>query len=216
MKKLFLVVLIGMSTTLVAQDIFQQYLYSPEVVLKYRDEAGLSSEQVEKIKNIYNNELPAYNSKKWDLDAAMTALEKLISQNTVDAKAATSQLETSLALETEVKKMKLDILMRIKNTLTTSQQAKLDPHKGESIASSIIAPLNDSQRVELKIHGTEVASPLYIVIDRTGKTTEFDKSDAISDLNPNDIESLEVLKGEKALAAYGKRGANGVIIIRKK
>ncbi len=38
----------------------------------------------------------------------------------------------------------------------------------------------------------------------------------IADLNPNDIESLEVLKGASASAIYGSKAANGVIIIRTK
>ncbi|CAN5667994.1 TonB-dependent receptor [soil metagenome] len=38
----------------------------------------------------------------------------------------------------------------------------------------------------------------------------------ISTLNPNDIESLEVLKDASATAIYGARGANGVILITTK
>ena len=38
----------------------------------------------------------------------------------------------------------------------------------------------------------------------------------IADLNPNDIESLEVLKGASASAIYGSKAANGVIIIKTK
>jgi TonB-linked SusC/RagA family outer membrane protein len=38
----------------------------------------------------------------------------------------------------------------------------------------------------------------------------------ISDLNPNDIESIEVLKGASAGAIYGSVAANGVIVIRTK
>lgn len=38
----------------------------------------------------------------------------------------------------------------------------------------------------------------------------------IADLNPNDIESVEVLKGASASAIYGSKASNGVIIIRTK
>ena len=38
----------------------------------------------------------------------------------------------------------------------------------------------------------------------------------IADLNPNDIESIEVLKGASASAIYGARGTNGVIVITTK
>ncbi|CAN5227238.1 SusC/RagA family TonB-linked outer membrane protein [soil metagenome] len=46
-----------------------------------------------------------------------------------------------------------------------------------------------------------------------GGTTNFDYGNAISDLNPDDIESLSILKGPNAAALYGSRAANGVIII---
>jgi TonB-linked SusC/RagA family outer membrane protein len=38
----------------------------------------------------------------------------------------------------------------------------------------------------------------------------------ISDLNPNDIENIEVLKGASAAALYGSKAANGVVIITTK
>lgn len=65
--------------------------------------------------------------------------------------------------------------------------------------------------------------PLYIVdgvfinsnslqqINTGGKATS-----PIADLNPADIESIEVLKDAGATALYGSRGANGVIIITTK
>ena len=35
----------------------------------------------------------------------------------------------------------------------------------------------------------------------------------IADLNPNDIENIEILKGASASAIYGGRASNGVVII---
>lgn len=52
------------------------------------------------------------------------------------------------------------------------------------------------------------ASPLYVVDGfPTGN---------IETLNPNDIESLDILKDASATAIYGSRGSNGVIIINTK
>ena len=51
--------------------------------------------------------------------------------------------------------------------------------------------------------------PLY-VIDGIPITGGF------NDINPNDIESIEVLKDASSTAIYGSRGANGVIIITTK
>lgn len=43
-----------------------------------------------------------------------------------------------------------------------------------------------------------------------------DGGDAISNLNPDDIESMQVLKGASAAALYGSQAANGVILITTK
>jgi len=42
------------------------------------------------------------------------------------------------------------------------------------------------------------------------------RSNALASLNPNDIESIEILKDASATAIYGSRGANGVVIITTK
>jgi TonB-dependent SusC/RagA subfamily outer membrane receptor len=41
-------------------------------------------------------------------------------------------------------------------------------------------------------------------------------TNALSYINPQDIESLEVLKDASATAIYGSRGANGVVLITTK
>lgn len=53
------------------------------------------------------------------------------------------------------------------------------------------------------------SSPLYVV-----DGVPYDGS--ISAINPNDIESLTVLKDASAAALYGSRGANGVVMIQTK
>jgi TonB-linked SusC/RagA family outer membrane protein len=50
---------------------------------------------------------------------------------------------------------------------------------------------------------------------RTGRSG-FDYGNAASDINPNDIASIDVLKGAAASALYGSRAANGVIMITTK
>ena len=44
----------------------------------------------------------------------------------------------------------------------------------------------------------------------------YDYGNTASDINPNDIESIDVLKGAAASALYGARAANGVIMITTK
>jgi len=52
------------------------------------------------------------------------------------------------------------------------------------------------------------SDPLYVI---DGFPTN---ADSFRSLNPNDVESMEVLKDASATAMYGNRGANGVIVIK--
>lgn len=68
---------------------------------------------------------------------------------------------------------------------------------------------------------TAFSNPLYVV-DGVQTSLEdlagFNVSnvDFLASLNPNDIESIDILKDASAAAIYGSRGANGVIIITTK
>ncbi|WP_026236202.1 SusC/RagA family TonB-linked outer membrane protein [Pontibacter roseus] len=59
-----------------------------------------------------------------------------------------------------------------------------------------------------------------IVIDgvpaTSGDQGGFTPSNALADINPNDIESFEILKDGAATAVYGSRASNGVILITTK
>ena len=67
--------------------------------------------------------------------------------------------------------------------------------------------------------------PLYVIdgvpLDNTnygsaGSGGGFDLGDGISSINPDDIESMSVLKGPAASALYGSRASHGVILITTK
>ncbi|MEP6513724.1 MAG: SusC/RagA family TonB-linked outer membrane protein, partial [Parafilimonas sp.] len=65
------------------------------------------------------------------------------------------------------------------------------------------------------------SQPLYVVdglpIVSTSQSDIFnDATNPLADINPNDIESIEVLKDASAAAIYGARAANGVILITTK
>lgn len=56
---------------------------------------------------------------------------------------------------------------------------------------------------------TQDNSPLYVI-------DGFPNEDGMANLNPADIESIDVLKDASATAIYGARGANGVVLITTK
>lgn len=82
---------------------------------------------------------------------------------------------------------------------------------GVQIISSSGDPASSGSSIRIRGIGSMSASnsPLYIV---DGMPYEG----SISDINPNDVESMSVLKDASASAIYGARGANGVILITTK
>ncbi|HSV75941.1 MAG TPA: TonB-dependent receptor [Bacteroidales bacterium] len=64
------------------------------------------------------------------------------------------------------------------------------------------------------------AAPLYIIdgvqVQSGDVSRSMTSSNTLAGLNPEDIESIEVLKDASATAIYGSRGANGVVIITTK
>ena len=71
-------------------------------------------------------------------------------------------------------------------------------------------PFNNTNTSTTKIVANETASQSS---DGWGG---YDYGNAASDINPEDIESVTVLKGAAATALYGSRAANGVILITTK
>lgn len=83
------------------------------------------------------------------------------------------------------------------------------------------------EAVSVRVRGTTSINgsntPLYIVdgvfINSTSLQTinmGGTSTSPLADINPSDIESIEVLKDANATAIYGSRGANGVVIITTK
>ncbi len=72
---------------------------------------------------------------------------------------------------------------------------------------------------------TNVGDPLYVIDgvpmvnnkgNQSGAWGGTDDGDGLSQINPDDIESISVLKGATASILYGSDGANGVVIITTK
>ncbi|HKW39930.1 MAG TPA: TonB-dependent receptor plug domain-containing protein [Gemmatimonadales bacterium] len=61
------------------------------------------------------------------------------------------------------------------------------------------------------IHGSK--EPLYVI---DGVEIQPGPNGSLSGINPNDIDSIQVLKDAVETSLYGVRGANGVIVIKTK
>lgn len=93
-------------------------------------------------------------------------------------------------------------------------QNALQAMQGKAAGVQISTNNRPGELGDVRIRGsrslTASNDPLY-VIDGIPMT-----AGSMSDINPNDIESMEILKDASATAIYGSRGANGVVLITTK
>ncbi len=92
--------------------------------------------------------------------------------------------------------------------------AKIRIRGYNTMSSSVVVPSSTSNTAT----GLN-AGPLFVVDGiqiLTGNMALTTNSNALGDINPEDIESIDVLKDGSALAIYGSKGANGVVQITTK
>lgn len=200
-----------------AQDVFQESLYSAETVMKNRDKIALTDQQAEKIKKIHSQNAGEFSTLKWDLEAATTKLKTLLDEPKVNQEAVQKQMDLVLQLENQLKKKQLTTLVAIKNELTPNQQKELDQLKSvknsqNSVFGSVapIAIAGDKGRVTIASENAE--QPLFF-LEENGKMKKISN---LESYNPDDIESITVIKDQTAVARFGNEGKNGVIIIKLK
>ena len=222
MKQLFILLLCIIACgTMSAQDAFQSELFSAETVLKYRSELELSDTQISTIKKIYNDNISLFNSTKWDLDAMQVDLNKLISESKVDEKTALAAMDKISAMEQKLKSQRLKMLIKIKNELTASQQSKLKELRkdGDISVFKLTTPISENPRIVLRGSASKDGkSPMYVIIDKNGekKFVNGEAKEGLLGISPDNIESVNVIKGKAATTVYGKDGKNGVIVIKLK
>ena len=94
-------------------------------------------------------------------------------------------------------------------TVSNAAQALQGKTAGVQVSQSSKAP---GGTISVRVRGNNSISstnePLYVV-------DGFPSSEGLN-LNPNDIESMQILKDASATAIYGARGANGVVLITTK
>lgn len=79
-----------------------------------------------------------------------------------------------------------------------------------------VTSLTGENRPLIVIDGTPMSNQNYNTSDAQRGAGGRDFGDMAFDINPDDIEDINVLKGGPAAALYGSRGANGVIMITTK
>ncbi|MBX2874138.1 MAG: SusC/RagA family TonB-linked outer membrane protein [Saprospiraceae bacterium] len=165
-------------------------------------------------------EISVGNQSRIDVKLAEAAI---ITNEVVVTALGLTREEKSLGFSVE--RLEGDELRRV------TQENVLNGLAGKVAGVTINSTGGTGSSVSMVIRGaTSLSSdnqPLFVVdgvplISTLNNITEFgsrnpvDYGNAISDINPDDIENVSILKGPSAAALYGSRAGNGVVLITTK
>ncbi len=106
-------------------DPFAGNLFPPELIMQHQQAIGLSEEQKNFVKTELQKAQIRLTELQWGLQEEVEKLSASVKQDQVDESLALTQLDKVLAIEREIKRTHIGLLLRIKNKLTTAQLARL-------------------------------------------------------------------------------------------
>jgi Spy/CpxP family protein refolding chaperone len=107
-------------------DPIGRFLIPPELVMSQSEEIGLSERQRATIKAEVQKMQARFLDAQWDMQEQGSRMTRLLQQTPVDEAKVLEQADRIMALEREIKRAHLTLLVRIKNSLTAEQIAKLE------------------------------------------------------------------------------------------
>jgi Spy/CpxP family protein refolding chaperone len=106
-------------------DPFARYLFPPDQVMAHSLDIGLENAQKTAIKNEIQKVQSRFLDDQFELKTESEKMVRLLQEPAVDEAKVLAQVDRILALEKDIKKSQVSLLVRIKNILTPAQQAKL-------------------------------------------------------------------------------------------
>jgi Spy/CpxP family protein refolding chaperone len=100
-------------------------LFPPDLVMQHQQDIALKPEQRTTITKAIQEFQTKVVDLQWRMQDQAQKLAALLEKQSVDQAAALAQVDEVLAVEREVKRAHITLLIQIKNALTAEQQAKL-------------------------------------------------------------------------------------------
>jgi uncharacterized membrane protein len=100
-------------------------LYPPELVMEHQNELGLSESERQVLRQAVQQAQVRFTDLQWRLSAETERLDTILREPVLREAQVLEQVDRVLALERDLKRTKIALLVRIKNTLTPEQQAKV-------------------------------------------------------------------------------------------
>jgi Spy/CpxP family protein refolding chaperone len=111
-------------------DPFMGNLFPPELIMQNQEAIGLTEEQRGYIVAEIQRTQSTATGIQWRLQAAVERLGTIVRAEHPDEGQTLQQLDSVLALEREMKRAQIGLLVRLKSRLTTEQQAALRQRMG--------------------------------------------------------------------------------------
>jgi len=100
-------------------------MFPPEMVMQNQRELGLTDQQKTYLRTEIGKTSARFNDLQWQLNDAMEVLHETMKADQVNEQKALAQLDRVLETEREIKRLHMELAIKIKNNLTPEQQQKL-------------------------------------------------------------------------------------------
>jgi Spy/CpxP family protein refolding chaperone len=107
------------------EDPFAGYLFPPDRVMGHSLELGLTDPQKTAIRGEVQKVQGKFVDRQFELQGESEKMVRLLQEQPIDETKVLAEVDRILAIEKEIKKMQISLLVRVKNILTPAQQAKL-------------------------------------------------------------------------------------------
>lgn len=108
------------------EDPIGRFLFPPELIMNHSAQLGLQESQKTTIKSEVRKAQGFFFDLQWDLRDANDRMEALLQQRPLDEVKVLEQADRMMAIEREIKRAHLAMLIRIRNALIPDQLARLD------------------------------------------------------------------------------------------
>ena len=107
-------------------DPLARYLVPPDLIMAHSTELNLAERQRAAIKSEVQKAQSKFIDMQWDMKEETEKMVRLLQQTPADEARILEQADKVMALEREIKKTQLSLLIRIRNVLTADQMARLE------------------------------------------------------------------------------------------
>ena len=110
-------------------DKIGRVFFPPELVMRNQKTISLTPDQQTVIRELMRQAMPRFTELQWQLSAEEETLESLVRADSPDEKQILAQFDKLMLVESELKRVRFALLVRLKALLTGPQQQKLEELK---------------------------------------------------------------------------------------